>query len=153
MNVQARPGLELDHTGITVPSLSEALSFWVEVLGFRHLYTWDFPANVFVAQLTGVPGSGMQLAMVERDGRQVELLEYSAPGDRTTLKPRACDVGSVHIALNVDDIDDLVSRVEARGWVRCGPIQTIQEGERAGLRLVYVASPYGFILEFIQPAR
>jgi lactoylglutathione lyase len=153
MSAQRHPGVELDHTGITVPSLSEALSFWVEVLGFTHLYTWDFPANVFVSQLTGVPDAGMQLAMVERDGRQIELLEYSAPGDRATLKPRACDVGSVHIALNVEDVEDVVSRVEGRGWARCGPIQTIEDGDRAGLRLVYVSSPYGFILEFIQPVR
>ena len=32
----------VDHTGITVSSLEHALDFWVDVLGFRHLYTWEF---------------------------------------------------------------------------------------------------------------
>jgi catechol 2,3-dioxygenase-like lactoylglutathione lyase family enzyme len=31
-----------EHTGITVCSLDEALSFWSDVMGFEHLYTWDF---------------------------------------------------------------------------------------------------------------
>ncbi len=31
-----------EHTGITVSSLDEALSFWRSVMGFEHLYTWDF---------------------------------------------------------------------------------------------------------------
>jgi catechol-2,3-dioxygenase len=31
----------VDHTGITVSSLEEALDFWVNVLGFQHLYTWN----------------------------------------------------------------------------------------------------------------
>ena len=31
-----------DHTGFTVSSLDDALAFWVDVLGFEHLYTWTF---------------------------------------------------------------------------------------------------------------
>jgi hypothetical protein len=29
----------VDHTGFTVSSLENSLAFWVDVLGFRHLYT------------------------------------------------------------------------------------------------------------------
>ena len=40
----------VDHTGITVSSLQDSLRFWVDVLGFRHLYTWDFENDAFIVR-------------------------------------------------------------------------------------------------------
>lgn len=67
----------VDHTGITVSSLDRALNFWVNALGFQHLYTWSFENTPFIEKLVGVPGAAMSLAMVERQGHRVELLRIS----------------------------------------------------------------------------
>jgi catechol 2,3-dioxygenase-like lactoylglutathione lyase family enzyme len=63
----------IDHTGFTVSSLDESLRFWVDVMGFRHLYTWTFETEPFIEQLVGVPGAAMRLAMVEGPGHSIEL--------------------------------------------------------------------------------
>lgn len=140
----------VDHTGITVSSLERSLDFWVRVLGFEHLYTWTFERSDFIEGLVGVPGSAMRLAMVAGPGHDIELLEYSAPADRTTYRPRSCDVGSVHIGLHVADLDALLERLEAEKWHAVGSVQTVAEGDRKGLRLVYVRDPDGVTLEFLQ---
>jgi catechol 2,3-dioxygenase-like lactoylglutathione lyase family enzyme len=140
----------VDHTGITVSSLDEALSFWVGVLGFEHLYTWDLENSSFLEELLGVRGAAIRLAMVEGPGHLIELLEYRSPDNRQVLKPRSCDVGSVHVGFFVEDIDSLVARIATMGWNPLGQVQTIETGERAGLRLVYVRGPDGVTLEFLQ---
>src|SRR4051794_5370928 len=143
----------VDHTGITVSSLNDALDFWVKVLGFEHLYTWKFENTRFIENLVGVKGVEMSLAMVKGFGHSVELLEYKAPADRTIIRPRSCDVGSVHIALGVNDIDAALARVSDSAWVPVAEPQTVRGSEREGMRLIYVRGPDGVILEFIQNAR
>ncbi len=56
---------KVDHTGITVPSLKSALEFWVDVLGFQHLYTWQFETTPFIENVVGVAGAEISVAMVE----------------------------------------------------------------------------------------
>jgi catechol 2,3-dioxygenase-like lactoylglutathione lyase family enzyme len=140
----------VDHTGITVSSLDEALSFWVGAMGFEHLYTWDFENSSFLEDLVGVTAAAMRLAMVKGPGHLIELLEYRSPDDRQTLRPRPCDVGSFHVAFNVANIDALLARLATLGWHVWGKLQTIESGERAGLQLAYVRGPDGATLEFQQ---
>lgn len=140
----------IDHTGFTVSSLDHSLEFWVGVLGFRHLYTWTFEPGMFIEQLVGVPGAGMRLAMVEGPGHMIELLEYTSPDDRKIYMPRSSDVGSVHLAFYVENIDALLARLASVGWPTVGQVQTVESGERQGLRLIYVRGPDGITLEFLQ---
>jgi catechol 2,3-dioxygenase-like lactoylglutathione lyase family enzyme len=142
----------VDHTGITVSCLNDALDFWVDVLGFQHLYTWKFENTPFIENLVGVKGAKMSLAMVEGYGHRVELLEYQAPADRKIIRPRSCDVGSVHLGLYVDDLDIALARVAEAGWLPVAEPQTVEGGERDGMRLIYVRGPDGVTIEFIQNA-
>lgn len=144
---------KVEHTGITVTSLQEALDFWVGVLGFKHLYTMNFPNDPFIENVVGVSEAEVTLAVVQGSGHSIELLEYVAPDNRHILKPRSCDVGSVHVAFEVDNLDALLDRVKQSGWNPVGTPQTVEEGERAGLRLAYVRGPDGITLEFLQPGR
>jgi catechol 2,3-dioxygenase-like lactoylglutathione lyase family enzyme len=140
----------IDHTGITVSSLDESLKFWVDTMGFRHLYTWTFENGPFIEQLVGVPGAAMRLAMIEAPGHMIELLEYTAPDDRKIYKPRSSDVGSVHVAFYVENIDALLARIASVGWLPVANVQTVESGDRKGLRLIYVKGPDGVTLEFLQ---
>lgn len=143
----------VDHTGITVSSLKRSLDFWVGVLGFEHLYTTEYPNSTLVEGLLGVPGAALTLAMVRGPGHDIELLEYSAPSERQHMLPRACDVGSVHIAFEVDDIEKVLGLIAKHGWAPPGSLQTVTEGVRKGLKLTYVRGPDGVTLEFLQPAK
>ena len=109
-----------------------------------------FESTPFIENVVGVDGAAMSLAMVEGYGHKVELLEYQAPADRKIIKPRSCDVGSVHIALYVDNMDLALARVAAAGWMPVAEPQTVQGGERDGMRLIYVRGPDGVTIELMQ---
>ena len=139
-----------DHTGITVSNLESALTFWRDILGLELSHT-THQTGEMAAEITGVPGAEIKLAVVKAPGgHKIELLEYLAPPDRKQAALRPCDVGSVHIALTVDNLDELLSRIAASGWKAAGRPQTLTVGPNAGKRVVYVRNFDGTIIEFMQ---
>jgi glyoxylase I family protein len=139
-----------DHTGITVSNLERALDFWQNVLGFE-LSHRTHQASDLAAEITGVSGAEISLAVVKAPGHKIELLEYHAPPDRKQhVDLRPCDVGHVHIALTVDDLDAVLSTIAASGWKAAGKPQTLQSGPNAGKRVIYVRDPDGTTIEFMQ---
>ncbi|HYY12835.1 MAG TPA: VOC family protein, partial [Chthoniobacterales bacterium] len=139
-----------DHTGTTVSNLERSLTFWRDVLGFELSHT-AHQTGEMVREITGVAGAEIKLAVVKTPGgHKIELLEYLAPPDRTDVDLRPCDVGSVHVALIVDDLDAILSAITASGWKAAGKPQTLQSGPNAGKRVVYVRDPDGTTIEFMQ---
>ncbi len=118
--------LTADHTGITVSNLERSLAFWRDVLGFE---------------------------LSHRVHQTGELaLQYLAPADRKQhVDLRPCDVGSVHVALTVDDLDAVLEKVAASGWKADHKPQTLTTGPNAGKRVIYVRDPDGTTIEFMQP--
>ena len=140
-----------DHTGITVTNLERSLAFWRDVLGFE-LSHRAHQAGELATEITGVSGAEIQLAVLKTPtGHKIELLEYLAPAGRKQIVPRPCDVGSVHIALTVDDLGAVLSAIAPFGWKVAGAPQTLQSGPNAGKRVVYVRDADGTTIEFMQP--
>ena len=141
-----------DHTGMTVSNLERALVFWRNVLGFELSHT-AHQAGEMAREITGVAGAEIKLAVVKAPGgHKIELLEYLAPAERKRqVNLRPCDVGSVHVALIVDDLDAVLSAINASGWKAAGKPQTLQSGPNTGKRVVYVRDPDGTTIEFMQP--
>jgi glyoxylase I family protein len=127
-----------NHTGITVTNLERSVAFWQDVLGFelshRAHHTGDLASEV-----TGVPGADISIAVLKAPGHKIEA----------ELIP--CDVGSVHVALTVDNLDAVLSAISLSGWKAAGKPQTLKTGPNAGKRVVYVRDPDGTTIEFMQP--
>jgi len=140
-----------DHTGITVSSLERSLAFWRDVLGFELSHT-AHQTGEMASEITGVAGAEIKLAVVKTPGgHKIELLEYIATADcKRHVDFRPCDVGSVHVALIVDDLDAVLSAINVSGWKAAGKPQTLQSGPNAGKRVVYVRDPDGTTIEFMQ---
>jgi len=151
--------LAADHTGITVSNLERSLAFWRDVLGFE-LSHRAHQSGEMASEITGVAGAEIKLAVLKAPGgHKIELLEYLAPADRkrhvdpsTSLRTnlRPCDVGSVHVALTVDNLDAVLQKIAASGWKAAGKPQTLKTGPNAGKRVVYVRDPDGTTIEFMQ---
>src|SRR5438874_573637 len=140
-----------DHTGITVSNLERSLEFWRDVLGFE-LSHRAHQKGELAEQITGVVGAEILIAVVKAPGHKIELLEYRAPSDRkreNALRP--CDVGAVHLALTVDNLDEILDRISASGWKAAGTPQTLTTGPNAGKRVIYVRDPDGTTIEFMEP--
>ena len=147
--------LAADHTGITVANLERSLSFWRDVLGFEYSHTTHQKGKM-AEEITGIAGAEINLAVVRAPGgHKIELLEYLAPADRKKhIDLRPCDVGHVHVALSVDDLDPVIQKISASGWKTAGQPQMLETGPNAGKRVVYVHDPDGATIEFMElPAK
>ena len=140
-----------DHTGITVSNLERSLEFWQNVLGFEFSHR-AHQTSEMASEITGVPGAEIKLAVVKApSGHKIELLEYLAPADRKKdVNLRPCDVGHVHVALTVENLDAILENIAASGWKAAGKPQTLTAGPNAGKRVVYVRDPDGTMIEFMQ---
>src|SRR5947207_5275605 len=139
-----------DHTGITVSNLERSLEFWQNVLGFEFSHR-AHQTSEMASEITGVAGAELKLAVVKAPGgHKIELLEYLAPADRKTVDLSPCDVGHVHVALVVDDLDAILKKVDASGWKAAGEPKALTTGPKAGKRGVYVRDPDGTTIEFMQ---
>jgi catechol 2,3-dioxygenase-like lactoylglutathione lyase family enzyme len=138
-----------DHTGITVSNLERSLAFWRGVLGFE-LSHRPHQSGELASEITGVVGAEISIAVLKGYGHKIELLEYHAPAERKRIDLRPCDVGSVHVAFTVDNLDAILNTIAASGWKAAGKPQTITVGPNTGKRVVYVRDPDGTTIEFMQ---
>jgi len=139
-----------DHTGITVLNLERSVALWRDILGFELSHT-AHQTGKMAKEITGVAGAEIKLAVVKAPGgHKIELLEYLAPADRKHVNVRPCDVGSVHVALLVNDLDAVLERIAASGWRAAGKPQILPSGPNAGKRVVYVRDPDGTTIELME---
>jgi len=139
-----------DHTGITVSNLERSLAFWRDVLGFEFSHS-AHQKGERPEQITGVKGADLKLAVLKTpSGHKIELLEHFAPADRRCVDLRPCDVGHMHVALIIDDLEAVLQKIAASGWKAAGKPQTLTSGPNAGKRVVYVRDPDGTTIEFMQ---
>ena len=139
-----------DHTGITVSNLERSLGFWRDVLGFE-LSHRPHQTGELASEITGVAGAEISIAVLKGYGHKIELLEYLSPADRKRIDLKPCDVGSVHVAFTVDNLDAIMNTIAASGWRTAGKPQTLRSGPNAGKRVIYVRDPDGTTIEFMQP--
>jgi len=139
-----------DHTGITVSNLERSLAFWRDVLGYELSHCAHHTGEL-ASEVTGVAGAEIALAVLKGYGHKIELLEYLAPKDRKRIDVRPCDVGSVHVAFTVENLDDVLNAIASSGWRTAGKPQTLCSGPNAGKRVIYVRDPDGITIEFMQP--
>lgn len=142
--------LAVDHTGMTVSNVERSLTFWREVLGFELSHRAHHSGEL-ASEVTGVAEAEIKIAVLKGYGHKIELLEYVYPPDRSMkLERRACDVGSVHVALTVENLDAILETIAASGWKPPGRPQTLTSGPNAGKRVVYVRDPDGNTIELMQ---
>lgn len=141
------------HTGLTVANLQASVQFWSQVMGFSVLYTNRVTDSHFLGHVTGVAGAKLCLAMLaDPSGHRLELIEYETGGSKPIVAVPSAP-GASHVALEVTDLDGVLERMKAYGWSPRGEVQTIPDGRRAGLRVVYCFGPDSLTLELMEPRR
>ena len=158
---RALPGLErMDHVGITVPNLDEAIAFYSTLLNGKEIFRLGpFDARDFdkvdgkdwaEAHVNVVDGR-FTLAMLEYgNGSRLELFQYDRPTDRPAKPPKNSDLGGHHIAFKVKNLDDVLALRDSYSLrFMAGPI-AITEGPAAGQRIIYVVDPWDNQLELVE---
>lgn len=95
----------IDHIGVAVRSIEDALDFYVNVLGgtLADRYTSD------------VPGVEVHVSVVDMGGQVVELLEPTNPQSPVARFIKQNGKGVHHIAYRVDDLDKAIVEACQKG--------------------------------------
>jgi catechol 2,3-dioxygenase-like lactoylglutathione lyase family enzyme len=149
------PGIRgVNHIGLTVPDLPQAVAFFTDVLGCQKATSFGpfrDDAGTFMQDVLDVdPRAVIEEIVLLRCGfgSNIELFKYTAP-DQKTVAHRNSDIGGHHVAFYVDDIAAAAAYLKDRG-VRtlAGPIP-VTEGPAAGQSILYFYAPWGLQLEAI----
>jgi catechol 2,3-dioxygenase-like lactoylglutathione lyase family enzyme len=105
----------VNHVGLCTVDLDAAQRFYTELLGFEVERTMDIPDEA-AGPLLGVdPPVGLRVVYLRRGAFTLELLRFDRPGNPDWTERRFNEPGLTHISYSVDDLPDVVRRVEALG--------------------------------------
>jgi len=137
----------MNHVSFTVSNLQRSIDFYQKALGLE-LISLAARDMDFTSRLTGIPGAEMKVAYLKAADSAVELIQYlTPPGEK--LDTRTCNVGSAHVALNVDDLKAVLARALAAGAVTAGEVVPVPAGPNKGKPVVYLEDPDGNTIELI----
>jgi catechol 2,3-dioxygenase-like lactoylglutathione lyase family enzyme len=140
--------LRMDNVGIVVDDLQAAIAFFVE-LGLELEGEMTVEGR-WVDRIVGLDGVRNDVAMMRTpDGHsRLELIKFRAP-PATTAEPNAPvnTLGIRRIMFAVDDIDDALARLQARGAELVGEVVRYEDA----YRLCYVHGPEGIIVALAEP--
>jgi catechol 2,3-dioxygenase-like lactoylglutathione lyase family enzyme len=137
----------MDHVGVVVEDLPAAIEFFVE-LGLE-LQGEGSVGGDWVDRVIGLEGVQADIAMLQTpDGHgRLELSQFHAPAARggdADAPPNA--LGIRHVSFAVDDIDNVVAGLRARGAEFVGELEQYKDI----YRLCYVRGPEGIIVELAE---
>jgi catechol 2,3-dioxygenase-like lactoylglutathione lyase family enzyme len=131
------------HTGLTVSDLQRSIDFY-GLLGFEVAARIEERGEE-VERGTGVAGAELSVAVLERPGGRLELIQYVAPDSSSSAAPNN-GVGAAHVCLEVDDIDAAVAELHGKG------VEFLSEPiyHESGIRWVYCRDPDGITAELLE---
>ncbi|ORV04132.1 VOC family protein [Mycolicibacterium canariasense] len=148
----------VDHVSWSVQDLDAAVSFCVEVLGGQEIFRagpFSDPSGDWMSTHFDVEDrASATLAYVRLGATQVvEFIQWSTE-NREELWPRTSDVGATHLGIHVRDIDQANRYLQEHGCSACGSPILLDGVPHAGVRILYVRTPIGLLLELVsRPAR
>jgi methylmalonyl-CoA/ethylmalonyl-CoA epimerase len=129
----------LDHIGIAVSNLDEALAFYRDALGLE------------VEAPEEVPSQRVRAHFISAGEAALELLEATADDSPIAKYVATRGPGLHHITLRVDDLAAALAQLKARG------VRLIDESPRPGahgslVAFIHPSSAHGVLVELKQPS-
>ena len=133
--------------GIVVDDLEKNRDFWINTLGFK-LHIEALEESPYIDELLDIKDPALKtVKLIDSKGFIIELLKFenyqvgnSWSGDLKTN-------GLTHIALTVDNLDELV-----KGLIK-GDYQTVSDikvSPNGKVKVVFVKGPEGLMLELVE---
>jgi catechol 2,3-dioxygenase-like lactoylglutathione lyase family enzyme len=146
--------LGMSHVGLTVDNLEEALQWFHDALGFEVLFreaSIDVNDEHWSTALDVPIGSKMigNALISNGAGCELEIFQYSCP-DQAHTRPRNCDNGGHHLALQVSDLRAAIEQLKKAGTTALGGIKDNPQGPWEGLDWIYLRTPFGLYIELVQ---
>ena len=135
------------HTGLVVVDLEQSLKFWCDVMGFvvSRQMEESGPHIDAMMGLQHVHVTTVKLAAP--DGNLVELLKFHSHPDKPAWLGTPYSTGFTHIALTVENLDELLPRLIAAGAKAPSPPQFSPDGK---VKMLYVKGLENILIELVE---
>jgi catechol 2,3-dioxygenase-like lactoylglutathione lyase family enzyme len=140
----------MNHVGVVVDDLAAATAFFVE-LGLELQGEWSID-GAWVDRVVGLEGVQADNAMLRTpDGQgRLELVKFNAPAGRDSDSHAPSNAPGIrHLAFEVDDLNAVVARLQARGAQLVGQIERYKDV----YLLCYLRGPEGILVELAERIR
>jgi catechol 2,3-dioxygenase-like lactoylglutathione lyase family enzyme len=130
----------IHHIGIVVESVEASVTWYVDNLGFKRLYTFGWP--------------GVQAAFIGRGSLKIELFQNEQATRMTEDRRRAetnLRIGGInHFAIEVVDLDGTVAALQEKGVEVVSPPREVPNS--GGSRFAFIHDNEQMLIELFQPA-
>jgi methylmalonyl-CoA epimerase len=129
--------VKIDHIGIAVKSLTEAIKVYEEAIGLT------------VTGYDQVDEQGVRIAMMNIGESRIELMEPTGPSSPIEKFMTKRGEGIHHIAVRVDNIEETLERLKSSG------IRLLDSVPRRGahntrIAFIHPSSTHGVLLELVE---
>jgi catechol 2,3-dioxygenase-like lactoylglutathione lyase family enzyme len=137
----------VDHVGIVVNDLDSVKEFFL-CLGFTVIGEIALKGD-WVDKTIGFKDVREDIVMLKApEGKlKLELVKFQNPADKEDIRPAAINTfGLRHIALVVEDLEEIVKTLKRKGIKLVGKNKTFKDS----WKLCYVRGPEGIIIELAE---
>lgn len=142
----------LDHVGLNVPDLDQAVEFFRAAFGATVVFRMERyvdPSGDAPTRLGARRSASFELAMLALPGGRLELMRWWNGQDGGSA-PGAADMGGSHVAIAVTDVGAALEQLATLPDVRVlsTPV-TFEDGPTPGLTNAFVSAPWGMLIELV----
>ena len=129
--------MQIDHIGIAVKSLADAVKLYEDVIGLK------------VSGYDQVDDQGVKVAMLPVGEARIELLEPTTAESPIEKFMTKRGEGIHHIAVRVDNIEEALARFKASGARLIDSVPRIG-AHNTRIAFIHPASTHGVLLELVE---
>ena len=132
--------MKIDHIGIAVKSISDALKVYEKTLGLA------------AATRDEVEDQGVRVAMLQIGESGIELLEPTRPDSPIEKFLSKRGEGIHHIAVRVDNLEEALERIKASGARLIDSVPR-RGAHQTRVAFIHPSSTHGVLLELVEHAK
>jgi len=129
---------ELDHIGIAVKNLDEAMKFYRDVLGLK------------LVEVEEVPEEKVKIAMFKAGSVYIELLQGLSEDSAVSKFVAKRGEGIHHIAIRVEDVDALTKELKERNVRVVYEEPKLVSGGKRKINFIHPKATHGVLLEILE---
>ena len=130
-----------------VKDLEKTRDFWINTLGFN-LHIEAKEESPYIDELLAIKDPRLTtVKLIDSKGFIIELLKFENYQVENSWAGDLKTTGLTHIALSVDNLDELVDILRKLDYQ---PISDIKTSQNKKVKVVFVRGPEGVMLEIVQ---
>jgi catechol 2,3-dioxygenase-like lactoylglutathione lyase family enzyme len=133
-----------------VNDLDKTRDFWINTLGFK-LHIEAKEESPYIDELLSIKDPGLTtVKLIDSKGFIIELLKFENYQVENSWSGDLKTTGLTHIALTVDNLDELVISLKKQNYQ---PLSEIKISPNNKVKVVFIKGPASIILELVQELR